>query len=216
MKSFALHRTRLAAAALLLGFASLALPAEEPAGKLPGATVPPSVRPSSKAAIVDMFNAGSPGAPVAPAKGDSFTIDTPADLTSLDASTREHYQAALRAYYDYRVRGFRHRGEIFDWQLTSSKVTFVIVLVLVVVGIYFSWLQFRISLQPRSPAAPASGTTAELAPVEAAVVAAVTEISAGRDGIKVSSPVLGVIILVLSLLFFYLYLVFIYPISEIL
>jgi len=32
----------------------------------------------------------------------------------------------------------------------------------------------------------------------------------------VSSPVLGVIILVISLAFFYLYLVFVYPIKEIL
>jgi hypothetical protein len=34
-------------------------------------------------------------------------------------------------------------------------------------------------------------------------------------GLKVSSPVLGVIILVISLAFFYLYLVYVYPISEI-
>lgn len=35
------------------------------------------------------------------------------------------------------------------------------------------------------------------------------------SGIKVSSPVLGVIILALSLAFFYLYLVYVYPIKEI-
>ncbi len=42
-----------------------------------------------------------------------------------------------------------------------------------------------------------------------------TEIVASVKGIKVSSPILGVIILVISLLFFYLYLVYVYPITEI-
>jgi hypothetical protein len=43
----------------------------------------------------------------------------------------------------------------------------------------------------------------------------ITEFEASAKGIKVSSPVLGVIILVISLAFFYLYLVYVYPISEI-
>jgi hypothetical protein len=38
------------------------------------------------------------------------------------------------------------------------------------------------------------------------------ELSTG--GLKISSPVLGVIILGLSLAFFYLYLVYVYPIAE--
>ena len=42
----------------------------------------------------------------------------------------------------------------------------------------------------------------------------VTSFSASATGISVSSPVLGVIILVISLAFFYLYLVYVYPISE--
>jgi hypothetical protein len=35
------------------------------------------------------------------------------------------------------------------------------------------------------------------------------------SGIKVSSPVLGVVILVISLAFFYFYLVYVYPIENI-
>jgi hypothetical protein len=42
-----------------------------------------------------------------------------------------------------------------------------------------------------------------------------TTLEASATGIKLSSPVLGVIILALSLAFFYLYLVHVYPIEEI-
>jgi hypothetical protein len=42
-----------------------------------------------------------------------------------------------------------------------------------------------------------------------------TEIEASLQGFRVSSPVLGVIILALSFLFFYLYLKYVYPINEI-
>ena len=42
-----------------------------------------------------------------------------------------------------------------------------------------------------------------------------TEFSASLKGIKVSSPILGVVILIISLAFFYLYLVYVYPIEDI-
>lgn len=43
----------------------------------------------------------------------------------------------------------------------------------------------------------------------------VTEFSASLKGLSVKSPVLGVITLAISLAFFYLYLVFVYPIEDI-
>jgi hypothetical protein len=42
----------------------------------------------------------------------------------------------------------------------------------------------------------------------------VTQIEASFQGLRVSSPILGVIILVISFLFFYLYLKYVYPITE--
>ena len=55
----------------------------------------------------------------------------------------------------------------------------------------------------------------EVAKIMAMEKGEVTELEASVKGIKVSSPVLGVIILVISLLFFYLYLAFVYPIQEV-
>lgn len=117
----------------------------------------------------------------------------------LDEQGRAAEQRAFRAYYDYRTEAFEHRRRVFEWQLTSSIVIFVLVVSLVAVGVYFSWLQFRAGLRAGSP-----------------VFDAQTTFEASAKGVKVSSPVLGVIILTLSLAFFYLYLVYIYPIEEIL
>ena len=194
--------------------APAAAPAPSSAAPEPGAAKTAGSR--SRAALVDLFEPSPAALPGATPKAE-FCLSAP-DPATIAPETRRAEQAAWRAYYEYKARGLAHRGEVFAWQLASQKAIFVVVLFLVIAGIYFSWLQFRASL-PRPPRAAAerAGGAAEaaVAPVEAAVAAAVTELSAGRDGIKVSSPVLGVIILVLSLLFFYLYLVYVYPISEI-
>lgn len=121
----------------------------------------------------------------------------------LNDSTLAMYQDAMYAYYEYRVSGFNHRKEVFAWQLFSTKLIFWCVLFLVFSGICFSAIQFYKSLrrEPVEGAAP---------PPES-----VTEFEASAKGLKITSPVLGVIILVISLVFFYLYLVYVYPISEI-
>lgn len=118
----------------------------------------------------------------------------------LDAEGQAAMQAALKAYYDYRTEGYDHRQRVFEWQLLSSRIIFVVVIALVGAGIYFSWLQFRADLKTTDTKGGRGVSTLE----------------ASTSGIKVSSPVLGVVILVISLLFFYLYLQYVYPIEEIL
>jgi hypothetical protein len=108
---------------------------------------------------------------------------------------------ALTAYYEYRVTGYEHRQRVFAWQLLSSRIIFVLVIFLVLVGVYFSWLQFRLAMKGGAPFADRPQDTT---------------FEASTTGFKVSSPVLGVIILALSLAFFYLYLLYVYPINDIL
>lgn len=120
-----------------------------------------------------------------------------------DEPTRAQCWQAFRSYFQYYESGFAHRRAVFGWQHLSTRIIFVVVLMLVSAGIYFAWVQFRHDLivskdQPKGEGAPAHNL----------------EIS--TTGLKVSSPVLGVIILALSLVFFYLYLVYVYPIAEIL
>ncbi len=132
---------------------------------------------------------------------------------------------AWAQYFAYQRFGLAHREGVFRWQLLSSEITFIVVVSLVFAGVFFSWLQFKAELPSRRP--PGRGetrieerTTSESGGgdnQEQEVVVrtqSVHQLKAGTGGIEVSSPVLGVIILSLSLLFFYLYLKFVYPIHE--
>ena len=110
---------------------------------------------------------------------------------------------AWENYYRYMSQGYRHRTHVFKWQLFSSVMIFCLVTFLVLIGIYFAWLQFKVAMKEREKAQ------------EGQLENLTTEINVSSKEIKVSSPVLGVIILIISLLFFYLYLLYVYPIEEI-
>jgi hypothetical protein len=118
-----------------------------------------------------------------------------------DSLSKVKYQAALQEYYDYHISGLKHRSKVFRWQLFSSKIIFIVVIILVFAGIYFAAVQFYIGLKHVKGKLPDYNDR--------------TEITASMKEIKVSSPVLGVIILVISLAFFYLYLVHVFPIEDI-
>jgi hypothetical protein len=129
-------------------------------------------------------------------------IPPPPDPESLDAPTKEKYLAALREYYEYHISGLHHRKKVFEWQLFSSKLIFVVVLLLVFSGICFAAIQFH-------------GTFRRKDEIGAPDSHAVSEFVASVKGDKVGSPVLGVVILVISMVFFYLYLLFVYPIENV-
>lgn len=87
-------------------------------------------------------------------------------------------------------------------------VVFVL-LDLVVTGVFFAWIQFRQGTALRAREAGGEGEAAGSSEDPD------HELEISTQGIKVSSPVLGVVILTLSVGFFYLYLVYVYFISEI-
>lgn len=125
---------------------------------------------------------------------DFFSVDP----KNLDDSSRVSFINARKHYFAYFTEGYQHRQRVFHWQLLSSKIIFIVVVMLVFSGVVFAAIQFYAGLKSKVQ----SG-------------AEVTTFEAGSSGLKVSSPVLGIIILVISLAFFYLYLVHIYPIEEI-
>ena len=138
-----------------------------------------------------------------PAGGPRKTLPMPRapDPVVQNARVLEKYAEASAEYYQYLASGYRYRHQVFQWQLFSSRVIFAVVLVLVFSGILFAGTQFYVGLRRAKPGAlPAD---------------AVTEFEASLRGVKVSSPILGVIVLAISLAFFYLYLVYVYPISDI-
>ena len=141
-----------------------------------------------------------PGAASDQAGADLAFPDAP-DPTAASAETTAAYQATLQAYYAYRKAGYEQRLGVFAWQSLSTKIIFFVVLLLVLAGIYFAAIQFHAGLRRRDQADPAK-------PDE-------TELSLSLSEVKVRSPVLGVIILTISLAFFYLYLVHVYPIRDV-
>ena len=124
--------------------------------------------------------------------------ELPASGSGLTPQTRVAYEDALRAYYAYRVRGYEQRLQAFEWQGWSSKVIFFAVLLLVLAGIVFAAVQFGVGLRK-----PTAGSETA------------TELAIDLKGVKISSPVLGVVLLSISLAFFYLYLVYVYPILNV-
>ncbi len=145
--------------------------------------------------LADELQTTAPPATSAKARPDLLFPDLP-DGYIPDDATRTAMDQSVRAYYEYRRDQFEHRLNVFKWQYNSSRTIFVVVVLIVVVGLYFSWMQFHDALK-RGKDLPA------------------TEFDASAKSFKVSSPILGVIILLLSLVFFYLYLVHVYPITEV-
>lgn len=90
----------------------------------------------------------------------------------------------------YDIWSLQHRKNALQLQLLKDNMLFGIVLLVVLFGVYLSYVQF-------TKGAQTEGT-----------------VKLGPAGFEVTSSVLGVIILTFSLAFFYLYLVHIFPITE--
>jgi hypothetical protein len=114
--------------------------------------------------------------------------------------------------YEYNMR-------LFNWQLFSSRILFFAVIALVLAGISFSGIQFRVALKAMEVAAQvqarAGRHTETTEPTDPGEMNVATKIEASLHGLKITSPVLGVVILAMSLLFFYLYLAYVYPIKVV-
>jgi hypothetical protein len=115
----------------------------------------------------------------------------------LDPQTNARYQESLRASYDFQIYSYTQAKKTFDWQYWSSKVIFWVVLVLVGAGLVFSALQFYLGFKLGSRQGVA------------------TTFKASLQGVEVSSSVLGLIVLTISIVFFYLYLKYVYPITNV-
>jgi hypothetical protein len=126
-----------------------------------------------------------------------------------DAATRQRYLQAMQRYYEYRADGYAYRSRVFEWQLLSSRLIFIVVLTLVGAGMYFAAVQFRMAMRASGTPALAGAAVAEPA------IPMGTQLEFSTKGVVVNSSVMGVIILSLSLAFFYLYLVYVYPIENV-
>lgn len=110
-------------------------------------------------------------------------------------------QAALKALaiqtrfaelqLQYEEKRLEQRARTFAWQQRSTELIFALVVLIVVSGLALSfWHVYRKESAP-------------------------TKLTIGEKGVEVSSRLVGVLVFVLSLVFFYLYVKTVYPISEV-
>jgi hypothetical protein len=86
----------------------------------------------------------------------------------------------------------KHNQELFEFQLFSSKILFGLVIFIIIFGLILSGLQFLKKDLPDEKA---------------------TSLEIGMSGVKISSDILGLLILTISLAFFYIYLNNVYPVN---
>jgi len=120
-----------------------------------------------------------------------------------------------KAQTDYDLFSYEHVKRVLLWQFTSSVIIFWMVLFIVFIGLVFSGIQFYFAFATLPSKKRSSKKAFSEAGTEHAATNLETEVDASIDGLKVKSPVLGVVILVLSIVFFYLYLKTVYPITFI-
>jgi hypothetical protein len=169
--------------------------------------------------------AQSPAKATAPVDANQAILQE-ADAAAGEIAAQQELANAKRitAEADYQAWSLKHAEEAYEWQHTSTIIIFFVVILLMVAGVVFSWIQFRQGMHHHPVAAIASTVSTIAQPasssadppqadVEMIEKSAVTEFSASPQGIKVASSTLGVIILVISMCFFYMYLSYVYPIN---
>ena len=135
--------------------------------------------------------------------------------TNESALTQNFGSRLLQSKIAYELYADDYRRRVFEWQLTSSKIIFWLVFSIVVAGIVFSASQFGLSIYENRHIVRRRNDKPVTPPAAKSTEESVTEFEASADGIKLKSSTLGVIILTISLVFFYLYLVHVYPVKEV-
>lgn len=129
-----------------------------------------------------------------PADTAAQAATTPSTTTPLPAEARKAQDEYEANYWKYNSESLALRHKVFRQQFYISGVIFLLVIALVGVGVYFAFVQFE-----RGKAAGAAMDR--------------TDLELGAGGLKISSSVLGLLVLALSMGFFFLYLKYVYPIS---
>ncbi|SEO10942.1 hypothetical protein SAMN05192574_105337 [Mucilaginibacter gossypiicola] len=207
-----LCQTGLDTAAVLTGTAKRAIPVSDP--------IRPSAPETFKPARVPKPSAKN----VHEAEKEKETTKrdlTPAASSALDPSdstVSKAFQASQVSYYaaiekrnlnnkiindsvrSYYLWALQNRKLIISRQQCTGNLIFILVVTLVLSGLIFSGIQFYIALKSLKKRSGGANTA--------------TSFKASLSGIEVSSSVLGVIVLTISIVFFYLYLSRVYPLVS--
>jgi hypothetical protein len=138
-----------------------------------------------------------------------------------EAALWDHYYKAKESDYDFQIEMMNINSRSFQHQNVASYVILGLVVCVVLAGLYFAQIQLMAGLQPiatLAAGAPAPGTITTGAATDPAQVPApvpapalspapfgTTTLAAEVGKVTVTSSVVGVIVLVISLAFLYIY-----------
>ncbi|MBZ0202493.1 MAG: hypothetical protein K8I03_05705 [Ignavibacteria bacterium] len=94
----------------------------------------------------------------------------------------------------YRKNDLEYREDVFKWQFSTSKWIFYLVMLIVLSGLIFSSWHFIKTLK---------GATSEI------------DLTASMTELKIKTSLIGLVILIVSIVFLFLYLKFVYPINVV-
>jgi hypothetical protein len=147
----------------------------------------------------------------AAAQGQPAASDAAPAAAGLLKADLEAQARHLQWQRDYERRGW-------EWHLLSTQLLFGVVLLIVAFGLYITYAQFRRDYSGWQP--PAATGTPPPAPDAAEKstprpLPAATTLKLSPAGLEVTSQIVGLIVLALSLAFFFLYVKEVYPIREV-
>ena len=157
------------------------------------------------------------------------SVSAPGPCNEATDEARQACARLQKAAYDHQSWMLEYRQKAFEAHHVYTIIVFAIVCGMVLLGMYLSYKEFAIGAARRQklierlvqrirrqaagkPDEAKAAGDQELSAEEKAAAATALEI--GTSGVKVTSQVLGVIVLVVSMGFFYLYLKTVYPIQE--
>ncbi|WP_299224106.1 hypothetical protein [uncultured Psychroserpens sp.] len=157
-------------------------------------------------------------------KFEQFTKNQKTSLTDsvdyysdLNEVARLKYEIAKEKYFEsqyvqYFTENLDHRKQTFDWQLFSTKLIFFTVIIIVLCGLVFSGIQFKQSINHLNKKTASTDSSSE----DSSPILDKTEIELSlTNGVKINSSIIGLLILCVSIAFFYLYILYVYPINQI-
>lgn len=135
-----------------------------------------------------------------------------------EAGQSAYFSDLLKRTNEYK---FMHQQRSFTWQYYSGIIIFFLVIIIVITGIVLSYKQFRLNERLLALGESIGKKKNDIENVSKTSTATnqITEVFStntlelSKGGIKISTAVIGLIILTISIAFFFLYLKYVYPIS---
>lgn len=136
-------------------------------------------------------------------------------ITNTATQKVENYSKSLqREKYEYEIWVIKYNKKLYEYQHFSSKILLGISIIVLTCGLYFSYIQFKNKTTIHNITIKNKQDPENKEEFLEQDDDSKTSLKIGATGIEISSSIIGLLILCVSLAFFYLYIANIYPIES--